>query len=308
MKIKLTKQTILIALAGIMIVAGIVFQTIYKRNTAAYVNDTRISMGSINSQFEAMKKRDPRRFSGSGSAAKEKQIKRMLLDDQIAITTIAEYAAKAGIKVSVKEVDQVFNTFRQTYKTKEAFEKAQAKQGNDEAYLRNLFRKEIAARKMRTRLVEEVTVSEREITQYAEKNRATFEKAAPQVKLSVLTLEGSDQAEKAAKLLKGSGGFDSVARKMGVKTVDWGWQIASDLDRGIEKALSKIDVGEYTRVIPNPGNTLSIYKIDDRQTRKSNPGEIRKQIKTTLLNRKQRQSFHYWYEGIQEKAEVQVFM
>ena len=282
MTFELSRRNIAIGAAALVILAIGVYVLRHRSAASAYVNGEPVLMTSINKRIENMRAQDPNRFAGDQGLEEEKQVRLMLIKEQITIRAIRQYAFKAGIAVSEAEIDREIAGKTAGYPDKSKFWKEQEALGLDESALRDIVRDQLAAIKMRVKLARDVKVGEGEIDDYLQRNRAEVDKAVPQVRLSVIAADNAKDV------------------------VHLGWQLESFLDPAVAIPVSSLSVGGRTTPVPNPDNSLSIYQLDERATRQSNETEIRDQVRRKLFNVKQRTSFNAWLRKIEQEMSVQI--
>lgn len=284
MTFELSRRNIVIGATALAILAIGVYIVRHRAVTSAYVNGEPVLMTSINKRIENMRAQDPNRFSGDQGLEEEKQVRLMLIKEQITVRAIRQYAFKAGIEVSEAEIDREMAGKTAGYPDRNKFWKEQAALGLDEPALRDITRDQLAAIKMRVKLARDVKVSESEIDDYLQRNRAEVDKAVPQVRLSAIAADNEKDV------------------------VHLDWQLESFLDPAVAIPVSTLSVGGRTTPVPNPDNSLSIYKLDERATRQSSETEIRDQVRRKLFNVKQRTSFRAWLRKIEKTMSVQINM
>lgn len=98
---------------------------------------------------------------------------RQVLNELIAISLLTQDAKVQGVKATEQEVQQFISTRKQSFPNEEAYKQALAKSGITEDALRQQAREQLAVQKyVRTKLVQNVNVTDQAIRDFYEKNKA----------------------------------------------------------------------------------------------------------------------------------------
>lgn len=157
MPFKVKKKTLAIGL----IVIAVLGLAVYFRNVfvVAVVNGQPISRLSYINETEAVYLSDARVTAG-----------KQALNQLVTKTLIYQEASKRNIVISDKEVDAEVATVRKTVEKSQKLEDALAAQGDT----LKAYRERIRIQKMLEKLVGKVTVVDKDVTDYIEKNKSTL--------------------------------------------------------------------------------------------------------------------------------------
>lgn len=312
MKINISRKTLIIGFSILMVLSVLVIYLLKLRaDTGAYVNGERIQAGPIDKRIEVLKKQDPNRFTGLSGIEEERKIRQSLLEERIALKVTSQNAAKEGVKVADAEIDQRFKTQSQAFGGTAAFKQELENEGLTDYLMRDLLRDQIFADKLRAKVAGDTKVTSAEIGSYLKSNSAQFTDPTPQVKLAVITVDAPKSAETLIDNLRSGMEWSAAAEQYAVNrdATELGWQPESLLDDEIMRAIAPLETGAYSRApVVNPDNTLSVFRVEERQTRRSAEAEIPTQIERKLLRIKQKKSFNAWFRKVYAQADITKYL
>lgn len=308
MKISFSRKTLTIVITAALVLGLLIIYAVrYKAATGAYVNGDRLLIDPVNKRVEQLKQQDPNRFTGPGGADEEQRIRQSLLEDRIALKVIGQGAAKAGLTVSDNEIDEAMAQQGKAFKDTAAYQRELDAEGLSDFLVRDVTRDQILSVKIRAKLARDMTVSPEEVLTYLKYNKSQFETASPQVKLSEIRVGSVEDSEKLIKELDNGMTWEAATAKYATdkKGFRGAWQLESFLNDNVANALKAVEIGSYTKgAVANLDNTLSVYRVEDRQTRKSLESETPEQIRARILRMKQERSFTAWFKKTYRQAQI----
>ena len=193
-----------------------------------------------------------------------------------------------------------------------------------EASLRSQVERTLSIQKYVDQFASKVTVDDKEVWSYYDKNRASF-RQPEQVKASQILVKVDpswDEAKKAAARkkiddirakLKSGQDFESLARTYSEdpsssKGGDLGYIRTNQVLKPFEDALFSLKPGEVSDVVvTNVG--FHIIKASDRKPETTIPFEkLKDQLRTALKQEKGQQEANASIAKVREKAKVEIFM
>jgi peptidyl-prolyl cis-trans isomerase C len=158
--------------------------------------------------------------------------------------------------------------------------------------------------------IRQVTVSEKEMMAYYEKNREKFQ-TPEQIRGRLILVKSKQEAEEILELLKTGADFGNLARERsidptGKKGGDFGWVGPGRMPIAIEEVMFALRKGEVSQVIPTQSG-YNIIKVEDNKA----PGqptfsEVKNQIKKRLEAKKQKEQLQRKRGELEKKYRVKL--
>ncbi|HEY2493502.1 MAG TPA: peptidylprolyl isomerase [Paenibacillus sp.] len=228
------------------------------------------------------------------------------LDSLITEELIEQEAVKAKITVTDADLDKEIATIKKNFPTEEAFTEALGQTGMTIADLKDQMKTQVKIRKI---LEPKVTVTDADVKQNFEDNKATYD-TAEQVRASHILVATKAEAEAILKELKAGGDFAAIAKE---KSIDPGSKDAGgDLDffaRGamvepFEKVAFALKKDELSGVVSTTHGFHIIKLTDRKEAHKATLEEKSADIREQLVTAKVSEMSTTWLTEIKEKATI----
>ena len=158
--------------------------------------------------------------------------------------------------------------------------------------------------------IQQVTVSEKEMMVYYEKNRKKFQTPG-QKRGRLILVKSKQEAEEILELLKAGADFGNLARERsidptGKKGGAFGWVGRGRMPAAIEEVMFALRKGEVSQVIPTQSG-YKIIKVEDKRASRQLPfSEVKNQIKKRLEANKQKEQLEKKMEELEKKYRVKL--
>ncbi|MCD6362905.1 MAG: SurA N-terminal domain-containing protein [Synergistetes bacterium] len=180
--------------------------------TAAIVNGVPISKAALNSTL----RRELSRYKPEDLRNMKKEefekIRRSVLQGLINYELLYQEALKEGLKPSSKEIDDAIKSFEKKFPSKEEFLRFLRRQGVTVSDLKRGLEKDLAVRKLLSKIQENVKVNEKEIRNLYEKYKKAFVEPK-KYEIAYLELKDSKKAEEIYKELQSGKKWSDIAPK-----------------------------------------------------------------------------------------------
>ncbi len=298
------------------------------------VDGTPINRQEVERQFRNRQSTD----AEPGDAEQALGLKLNILNELINNQILLAHAASAGISVSEAEVDQKLTQLEAPY-SKEDFDRNLNAQGLNRDELRRQVRENLIVSKLVNKdIASQVTVTDAEIAEYYERNKARFNvpettfhlaqiEVTPAPTPEVRNLKNDDAKNPAAAerkiqaiyaQLRAGGDFAKLAQaysedpRTSVGGGDLGYIPISALDRNptLKQAVSSLKAGEISGIIRTPAG-FHIVKVLEREERGQhtlNEPTIKNGIRQTLANEKEEVLRAAYIENLRNRAKVENFL
>jgi len=232
--------------------------------------------------------------------------------------------AKAKVKVTDGEIDAEVKKLKEQYPNEADFTTALASMNISTSSLRAQVERALAIQKYVDTYAAKVSVDDKEIWAYYDKNRASF-RVPEQVKASQILIKTDpswNQAKKAAARkkiddilakLKSGQDFESLARTYSEdasasKGGDLGYLRTGQVLKPFEDALFALKPGEISGVVETSVG-FHIIKAVDRKAETTIPFEkVKDQLRTALKQEKGQQEANASIAKVREKARVEIML
>jgi peptidyl-prolyl cis-trans isomerase SurA len=276
--------------------------------------------------------------SETGNDEQALSLKLNILNELINNQILLAHASRAGVDVSEAEVDKKLADLRTPY-SEEEFQKKLKDQGMTLNDLRQQVRDSLLVEKLINKeITSRVSVSDREVAEYYERNKASFSVPETQYHLAQILVTtvpdpqlrnvASDDAKTPAaaerkikalyaRLRKGED-FEKLAQAYSEdpNTVsgggDMGFIAASALasQSKILMALQSLKVGQVSGIIRDSGgyHIVKILGREDAGQRPLSDPQVQNSIRQTLINTNEQLLKSAYIEGLRDKARVSNYL
>jgi peptidyl-prolyl cis-trans isomerase SurA len=276
--------------------------------------------------------------SDTGSPEQALSFKLNILNELITNQILVAHASRSKIRASEAEVDTKVAELQSPY-SKEEFQKKLADQGLDPGSLRDEVRQSLVITTLINKeIVSRLTVTDREIAEYFERNQATFNVPETQYHLAQIAVtptaepqvrntknddaKNPQAAERKitalyARLRSGED-FATVAQEYSedVRTASGGGDMgfipasAFAANSQLKQAITSLKVGEMTGILRTPAGGYHILKLIGReeagQRDFSNP-QVKSAIRQTLMNEREQLLKAAYLEDLRNGAKVRNY-
>lgn len=252
---------------------------------------------------------------------------RQVLDELIAISLLTQDAKAQGVTASDQEVQQFINTRKQSFPSEDAYKQALAKSGITEDLLRKQAREQLAVQKyVRTKLTQNVNVSEQATRDFYEKNKAQI--AQPErvhlrhiligVKPDASAADKENARKKANDLLKRIQSGEDFAKLAQESSDDPGskprggdlsWVVRGQTVPTFEAAAFALkNPNDLSPVVESPFG-YHIIQLLERQEASSIPYEqVKERLEGMLKQQQAQQQVASRVRDLRTKGKVEVFL
>lgn len=290
---------------------------------AAVVNDEVITLHELNREYSAVLKEQEKR--GAVSPDDADKLKRSVLTALVDRKLIKQKIKELNIVISDEEVRQAIDDIkRQNKMTQEALNAALLAQGITFDQYRAQMKDELERLRLMSQEVKaKIQVSEREIREYYDANRALFSEE-PTYRARHIFLKVDKKASnaeikkimaKAADIMveaRNNNDFAALAKKYsddpgGVKDGgDLGTFKKGDMLPEIEDAVITMKPGEISELVSTPAG-FHIIKLEEKSPGKLKPFEsVQASIHDTLYRKKSEERFKQWAEDLRKAAAIDI--
>jgi peptidyl-prolyl cis-trans isomerase SurA len=300
-------------------------------NVASTVNGRAITYAELDKQFESQFGGPGERSSGDQALIQKLEVLRTLVDNEIML----QRAEKLGLMAVDADVDAKFNELKAPY-TQEEFQKQldARKMSMDE--LKAQLRRDLSVQKLFNKeITSQITISDKDITDFYNANKASFNLAEPQIHMAQILVtptpdpnvrnlkndkaQDDEQARKkiqsmSARLRQGED-FAMLAQNYSEDPAssqnggDLGFVPESALDKAnvdLRKTLMSLRSGETTAPL-HTSEGYRILKLITREPagqRELTDPKVQQTIRETLINRKDQLLKAAYYEMARNEAKV----
>ncbi len=303
------------AAAAVLLVLGLsACDNVADGGVAAIVNGYRITYDELDDYQE-------QQMPGQDAPPSEEQARMLrlnLLREMIDRQILLQKAESYGLAAVDDEVDALFLEFRTPFPSDEEFEGSLRERGLSLAELRVSIRRNLAIEKLFNReITSRVAVSELELQQYYEENRASFSRPEPQLHLAQILVTAttespppnllnddatdrkaaSEKITMLAERLATNEAFDTLAQNYSEDPAsassggDLGFIPQSSLEKApvaLRRVVAALSPGETSPVVEIDGEFRIIHLISRQPAglRDFSDPSVQQEIRETLLNRK----------------------
>jgi len=300
-------------------------------NVASTVNGRAITYAELDKQFESQFGGPGERSSGDQALIQKLEVLRTLVDNEIML----QRAEKLGLMAVDADVDAKFNELKTPY-TQEEFQKQLDARKMSVDELKAQLRRDLSVQKLFNKeITSQITISDKDITDFYNANKASFNLAEPQIHMSQILVttapdpnvrnlkndkaQDEEQARKkiqsiSARLRQGED-FAMLAQNYSEDAAssqnggDLGFIPESALEKAnadLRRSLMSMRPGETTAPLRTPEG-YRILKLITREPagqRELADPKVQQTIRETLINRKDQLLKAAYYEMARNDAKV----
>lgn len=285
-------------------------------DVAAVVNGEEISKTELEAQVNRLMEQSPQMFEGEEGESRLVEFKRQLLDNMINAVLIRQAAEERGITVTDEEIDAQIEDLKAGFPSEEEFNTALADANLTLDELKQQLRDQLATQRLMEELVGDAEVTDAEIAEYYETNKAQFEEQAA-VRASHILFDKDDKttAEQVLAEVKGGGDFAALAKEhskdpgSAAQGGDLGWSDpARPFVTEFQAALDALEVGEISALVETEYG-WHIIKVDDERDQRTKPiDEVRDQIEQAILQQRNVAAYQEFLEQVKAEADIEILI
>lgn len=278
--------------------------------TAATVNGVAIPQTDVDEQIAELKKQQPARYDGEQGQEQEKNDRELILEQLIAAELIRQEAAKRGIKVSDKEVNDKLDQVKKIFNDDKKFEEALRQKGMTVEKYKEKIKDSLISEKVVSILIKGITVSDAEVKEYFDKNASEYTDPE-QLRVRHILVKSEDKAKQALDQIKAGDDFSEKAKAVSEDEAtkstggDLGYRLLNQFPPAQSSALKVLGVGQVSEVIKDDQG-YHVFKVEDKkEARQKSFDEVKDEVKQRIIIDRQREKFLSWLEGLKKKAKIE---
>ena len=231
-----------------------------------------------------------------------------ILSQMISEILIQQKAEEEKVKVKAKEIDAKIEEFKKRFPNEKVF--------NQQLARRNMtiekLKRQIENQLLMERLISKaMAVTDEEIKDYFEKNKARFGKPE-EIKARHVLVKTEEEAKEILKQLKKGVNFAKLAKKRSAdhatkdKGGDLGFFSRRTMTPAFEKAAFALEVGKISGVVKSSYG-YHIIKVEEKKPAKvATLKSVKKEIKKILTQQKIRVKRSTWFQDLKKKAQIEI--
>lgn len=300
------------------------------KDAAAKVNNKIITYAELDRGYQSQFASPPK-GNDDQTMIQKLEVLRTLIDNEIML----QRAEKLGLLATDTDVDAKFNELKAPY-TQEEFQKQLKERNLTQEELKAQLRRDLSILRLFNReITSKISITDQEIADYYNNNKAMFNLAEPQIHLAQIVVTpqpdsnvrnlkqdkatSEDQAKKKIEMLRrrveSNDDFAALAQNYSEDPAsaqnggDLGFIAESVLDKTgaeLRRLVLSTPPGRVTPVIHTPEG-YRILKVISREPagqRELNDPKVQQNIRETLLNRKDQLLKHAYYEVAKNETKV----
>ena len=223
--------------------------------------------------------------------AQQKSVLQYLIEVQV----LLQQAAKEGIEISEKNVEEALELVKAQFDTEENFEAGLKEEGITLEDLKNTLKENLIVTEMITKYTSDVVVSEQEIEDYYQTYKDAYYTVQPGANMAHILVKTEDEAKEVKAAYEAGKSFEELSAKYGTDaTKDMGGSLgyvaydSTMYDADFLKAAKLLNDGEVSEPVKTQFGWHLIKVTDIKETAQITPlKEVKEEIYNTLLEEKQ---------------------
>lgn len=295
---------VIVAMTATMLTTGCSY---FGGKVAATVNGEKIYASQVDEQYAQMQGQ----LQGKQGAAMEKQFKQRILEKLISDTLMMQGAEELGIKPSDKEIEDRYAQLKKQFATEAQFNDALQKAKLTPDRLKESIKQQIVQQKVMAKVSKSTKVTDKKIAEFYKQNKAQFVQPEKYHVVQILVAKKDKAlAQKIYKQLQGGADFAKLAKKYSIDPQskqnggDIGYVAANEVVPEFGAAVQKLKMGELSKPVQSTFGWHIIKLIGTRKAGQQKLSSVKDQIRMTIEQMGQRDSFQKWLDGLRKKAEI----
>lgn len=302
-------------------------------NIAATVNSKSITNAELDKQFQSQFSSAPERASDDQATIQKLEVLRSLIDSEIML----QRAERQSLMAPDSEVDAKFNELKAPY-TQEEFQRQLAARKLSVEDLKAQVRRDLSIQRLFNKeITSQISISEKDISDFYNANKASFNLAEPQVHMAQILVtpgidnvrnlkadDAQDEASARRKIemlsqrIRAGEEFSALAQNYSEDPNssqnggDLGYIPFSSLDKAnpeLRKAVMAMQPGQVTPILKTAEGyrLLRVISKEPAGQRDLADPKVQQTIRETLINRKDQLLKAAYYEVARNDAQVKNF-
>jgi peptidyl-prolyl cis-trans isomerase C len=290
-----------------------------KDRVVALVNGVAITEDAVQREIEVELPKTL--YHGNITEERKKAYREKAIENLIVRELFYQEAKATGIKVKRSKVNEVFESYKKQYGSKEKLKKALEGINLDiEGFKKEIEKNLIVNEFIRLNVEEKAVVSEKELKEYYERNIESF-REPQKVRLREIFIgvpydadyeairKKKDKAEEALKKVKAGSDFSIIAREYSedpyaVKGGDIGYIHYGRLDPELEKVAFSLKPGDVSDIIEAKAGYFIIKVEESVPSRLLGFDEVKGRLKKTLEGKKRQELREELIKTLKSKATI----
>ncbi|QKX18830.1 peptidyl-prolyl cis-trans isomerase [Microbulbifer sp. YPW1] len=250
--------------------------------------------------------------AATGSETSAQSLDLQALQRLIESRLLLQEAKSRQFTVAEKSVDHAVKSMRHKFADLKQFGIWMQAQGLTEPELFQSVRDDILVTQVTAALVQDIAVSEDEVKQFFEANRANW--ALPgDVRLRVIALNSRAAVDTIVQQLRQGADFIALAQRysMGARSAtggDIGWVKAFQLPSPLREVVASLEAGQAYGPVQR-GEDFLVVRLDERRPDQIRPfAEVQAEVKQQLLMARQRVAIASWLETQRAQSKIEIFL
>ncbi len=287
-----------------------------QKDVAAKVNGETISTEDVNAQLEQLKKQYPNMFTGADGEGRLLDFKQRIVDNLVNAKLVEQAAKDKGIDVADSDIDKQIEQLRAGFKDEAQFEAALKTAGMTLDSLKESIRQQLVTNKLMETLSSSQQVTQAELQEYYDANKAQFAQKA-QKRSSHVLFKTTDKA-KAEKVLKdiksGEITLADAAKKYSIDNVtaskggDLGWPNGTSYVPEFQAAVDRLDKGEMSGLVQSSYGYHIITVTDTRAAKQQTLAEVKAQIEQIIVQKRKAEAYQKFLDELRKNAKIEVLL
>ncbi len=284
------------------------------KDVAARVNGEVIKKSELDAQVDKLKEQYPQMFEGADGEGRLIDFQQRLLDNMINNVLIRQAAKDAGVEVTDADVKKKIDELKAGFSSQEQFDQALSQAGMDVSTLEDQIRDQLVTEQLIATLNKDEKVSDKEISDYYDKNKAQFAEQAA-VHVSHILFDKADKAtaEKVLGEVKGGGDFAALAKQYSKDPAsaanggDLGWPTTPYVPE-FTAAAEKLAPGQISDLVETQFGWHIIKMIEKRTDRQKTLDEVKEQIQQIIVQQRNADAYQTFLDDLRAKAEIEILV
>jgi foldase protein PrsA len=304
-------MTLLAALTASLLATGCA-----QKDVAAKVNGDPIPTSAVDAQLEQLKKQYPNMFTGADGDGRLLDFKQRIVDNLVNAKLVEQAAKDKGIKVSDADIQKQIDQLKGGFKDQAQFEAALKSAGMTLDTLKESITQQLVTNKLMETLASSQQVTDKEILDYYNANKAQFAQKA-QKRSSHVLFKTTDkaQAEKVLKQIKaGTITLAEAAKKYSIDNVtaskggDLGWPNGTSYVPEFQAAVDKLAKGEMSGLVQSSYGYHIILVTDERAAKQQSLAEVKSQIQQIIVQKRKAESYQKFLDELRKNAKIEILL
>jgi len=277
---------------------------------AARVNGEAINLVDLDQQVEELREMYPQMFEGLDGEGRLLEFRQQTLDSMINTILWQQAAEERGVTVSDAQVQERVDELKAGFQEAAQFEQALEQSGMTLEELKDEIRNQILTELLLAEISPAVEVSEAEIKEFYEANKAQFtEAAAVRASHILFNTEEKALAESVLAQLRDGADFAELATQHSKDPAsaanggDLGWPTVPYVPE-FQQALETLEISEISDLVQTQFGWHIIKATERREERVRPLDEVTEQIEQSITQQRNAEAYQTFLAELRENAEI----